>query len=74
MSNMSYCRFENTLRDMEDCVSTLNNAGSVQNYVTENQPSEYEMGAIRRMREISNDLIEALHGVEYVSIPEEEDV
>jgi len=25
MANMSYCRFENTLRDLEDCEEALNN-------------------------------------------------
>ena len=25
MSNMSYCRFENTLRDYEDCLTALKN-------------------------------------------------
>ena len=25
MSNMSYCRFENTARDLADCVDALNN-------------------------------------------------
>jgi len=25
MGNMSYCRFENTARDLEDCVDALNN-------------------------------------------------
>lgn len=23
MANMSYCRFENTMRDLQDCVDTL---------------------------------------------------
>ena len=27
MSNMSYVRFENTLRDLEDCVEALNELG-----------------------------------------------
>ncbi len=27
MSNMSYCRFENTSRDFEDCLEALENEG-----------------------------------------------
>lgn len=30
MSNMSYCRFENTYRDLQDCYEELNNTGSVE--------------------------------------------
>ena len=27
MSNMSYCRFENTLRDLQDCYANMDNDG-----------------------------------------------
>jgi len=27
MANMSYCRFQNTYRDLQDCVFALNNNG-----------------------------------------------
>ena len=27
MANMSYCRFENTYRDLQDCLNALNNYG-----------------------------------------------
>jgi len=40
MSNMSYCRFENTSRDLEDCVDAL------ENNETENL-SEYEITGLR---------------------------
>lgn len=30
MANMSYCRFENTFADFEDCLDTLRNYGSIQ--------------------------------------------
>ena len=73
MSNMSYCRFENTLTDIEDCISAIEEEGSVQGYVNEHIPSEHEMGAMRRMQRIAQELVEALQGVEYVSIPEEEE-
>lgn len=28
MANMSYCRFENTYRDLDDCVDNWNNVNS----------------------------------------------
>jgi len=29
MANMSYCRFENTLRDLQDCVMALEDGGDL---------------------------------------------
>ena len=28
MANMSYCRFENTFRDLQDCVDNIHNVSS----------------------------------------------
>jgi intergrase/recombinase len=41
MGNMSYCRFENTLRDLEDCHSALNRI-----YDEVNEMSKYEKNAV----------------------------
>ena len=41
MGNMSYCRFENTLADMSDCLSALQNGLDVE------ELSEYEIRALR---------------------------
>jgi len=41
MGNMSYCRFENTLADMRDCLSALQNGLDVE------ELSEYEISALR---------------------------
>jgi len=38
---MSYCRFENTLADMRDCLSALQNGLDVE------ELSEYEISALR---------------------------
>ena len=29
MSNMSYCRFQNTLQDMQDCLNAMRGASSI---------------------------------------------
>jgi hypothetical protein len=39
MGNMSYCRYENTLRDLEDCVEALRNSNSED--LEELNPSEF---------------------------------
>ena len=41
MGNMSYCRFENTLADMRDCLRALENG------VDAEELSEYEISALR---------------------------
>ena len=41
MGNMSYCRFENTLADMQDCVHAIENGLDVE------ELSEYEIRALR---------------------------
>jgi hypothetical protein len=54
MSNMSYCRFRNTLSDLRDCQETLN--GEDGYYETKGDLSKEELSAalslIRRCREI----------------------
>ena len=41
MGNMSYCRFENTLADMRDCLNALENGLDVE------ELSDYEINALR---------------------------
>ena len=60
MANMSYCRFENTLGDMRDCLHAIQSSGSVENYLNEEDPSSYERGAIREMLEIVQELAQEL--------------
>ena len=52
MGNMSYCRFENTLADMRDCLNTLENGLDVE------ELSDYEISALHSFadtaRQIAN--------------------
>ena len=45
MGNMSYCRFENTLADMEDCLNALENGLDAE------ELSGYEVSALRNFAE-----------------------
>lgn len=54
MANMSYCRFENTLSDMKDCMDALYSG------VDFNDMSKHELGAVIEMLEVSKWLHEAL--------------
>jgi hypothetical protein len=62
MSNMSYCRFENTLEDMEDCLRALEQAGGRANYLSEHCPSSNEEQAINAMAETARALVDELIG------------
>ena len=45
MGNMSYCRFENTLADMEDCLNALENGLDAE------ELSGYEVSALQNFTE-----------------------
>jgi len=51
MSNMSYCRFENTARDLNDCVQAINN-GETENL------NEYELNGLRDLLDLAVDIID----------------
>lgn len=52
MANMSYCRFENTLGDMRDCLNAMREAENL----TEMDLNSYERDAFERMRQLAADL------------------
>lgn len=61
MANMSYCRFENTLRDLQDCVGALQEALDEGMTLTEFKASlnEYERSALVRMLSTCEEFQEA---------------
>jgi hypothetical protein len=59
MANMSYCRFENTFRDLEDCSINLNNVSS-----------ESEKRYREKLVELCKEIVEEY---EFVKLNEDED-
>jgi len=51
MSNMSYCRFENTARDLEDCLD------AIQNGEINDLGSQYEVDALEELLEICKNIV-----------------
>ena len=51
MGNMSYCRFENTANDLQDCVNALIK-GETEDL------SHYELNGLARILEYANDIID----------------
>jgi hypothetical protein len=54
MPNMSYCRFENTLRDLQDCKEALDEQG-VERIVA----SDYEKPNVRKLIELCKDIVDS---------------
>jgi len=51
MSNMSYCRFENTARDLEDCLDVIQN-GEINDL-----GSQYEVDALEQLLDLCRDVV-----------------
>ena len=50
MGNMSYCRFENTLADMRDCLHALENGLDAE------ELSDYEINALRNFADTARQI------------------
>jgi len=50
MANMSYCRFQNTYRDLQDCMYAMNNNGA-------DTLSDDELIAARMMLQLCEDFV-----------------
>ena len=61
MGNMSYCRFENTSKDLEDCIEAL------RNYEDEcNNLSSYEVEALQDLIEQAKEIVELTETIDQV--------
>ena len=53
MGNMSYCRFENTLRDLQDCVNAIESGD-----YDEDGIHGYELDAVQELLETCRDFLD----------------
>jgi|TARA_R100000808_G_C2072407_1_gene99394 phage tail tape-measure protein len=60
MGNMSYCRFENTLADMRDCLNALENGLDAE------ELSEYEISALRNFADVAESIASRAQQIENV--------
>ena len=51
MANMSYCRFENTARDLRDCVYAINNGET-------DELNNYELEGLREILDLAQEIID----------------
>ena len=64
MSNMSYCRFENTSTDIADCIDALNEADWDLKGMRENASSEHEARGMRRFVKLCRKVAEGFENVD----------
>ena len=57
---MSYCRFENTLADMRDCLNALENGLDAE------ELSEYEISALRNFADVAESIASRAQQIENV--------
>ena len=50
MSNMSYCRFENTARDLRDCVDAIRNGET-------DELNQYELEGLQEILNLANTIV-----------------
>jgi hypothetical protein len=63
MANMSYCRFENTVNDMQDCLVELyesTESGLSFEQFMKRLGSDYERQAVKRMEHLIQEMQEVL--------------
>ena len=60
MANMSYCRFENTANDIDDCIDALDENDWDLEKMKENASSKHESRAIDRFIELCKTVAENL--------------
>ena len=60
MGNMSYCRFENTLADMRDCLYALEDG------LDAGELSEYEISALRNFADVADSIASRAQQIENV--------
>lgn len=58
MSNMSYCRFENTSDDLQDCLSAIYNGET-------DDLNEYEQRGLKKILNIARTIVKMEDDIEY---------
>ena len=59
MGNMSYCRFENTARDLQDCVNAINR-GEI------DELNDYEVEGLRDILELCKEILEDQENIQEI--------
>jgi hypothetical protein len=61
MGNMSYCRFENTVRDMRDCIDAIESGDT-------DELNEYELEALEQFLSLADEIKYNEHEIKSILI------
>ena len=61
MPNMSYCRFENTTKDMRDCINAIEDGET-------NELSSYEINALKDFLSLAREITNLDHEIEQIIV------
>ncbi len=64
MSNMSYCRFENTARDLQECIDALDTLSADGKDAYGDKLSPYELAGLTKLLDLSYNLVELREKIE----------
>ena len=59
MPNMSYCRFENTVKDMRDCINAIEDGET-------DELSNYEIRALEEFLDLARDITNLEYDIEQI--------
>lgn len=59
MANMSYCRFENTARDLADCVNAINRGET-------DELNKYEIDGLKDLLDLAEKIVEDKEYIEEI--------
>ena len=54
MSNMSHCRFENTYKDLVDCLDALEESGDIREFIESR--NDYEKPYVKKLVELCKEI------------------
>ena len=66
MSNMSYCRFENTARDLQECIDALDTLSVDGKDAYGDKLSSYELAGLTKLLDLSYNLVELREKIEVI--------
>lgn len=70
MPSMSYCAFENTVAEMEQCIEKVDEAVSEGSH----DWSDYEVSALDKLKELSRTLLDAINEFETKRIGKQDEI
>lgn len=67
MANMSYCAFENTVSDLQQCIDLMDDHSSLEEFI-ESRSSDYERRAVKKMIDTAQEFLDRVDEIDDLDI------